>query len=122
MKEKTALISKRFSPFIKNPAGPRGSELILPAKAGGVVLQHAPGRKHYIERVTRAPNIYEEVSLIKNYGAEVLAITLMEEGLSEEEISDLLDQLSDELKIEVFNPMLGEFDRPTERIKRLIKT
>jgi|TARA_Y100000310_G_scaffold187846_1_gene187831 uncharacterized NAD-dependent epimerase/dehydratase family protein len=107
---------------LRNPAGPCGSELILSANAQGVILQHAPGRKHFLELATRSPNIYEEVSLIKNYGAEVLAITLMEEGLSEEETSDLLDQLSDELKIEVFNPMLGEFDRLTEIIKRFIKT
>ena len=105
---------------LRNPAGPCGSELILSANTGGVVLQHAPGRKHFIELATRSPNIYEEVSLIKNYGAEVLAITLMEEGLSEKEMSDIQNQLSNELKIDVFTPMSGELNGLTERIKNFI--
>jgi uncharacterized NAD-dependent epimerase/dehydratase family protein len=55
---------------LRNPSGPCGAELILSGGARGVILQHAPGRKH------------SEVALIGMYGARVLGIALNHEGLA----------------------------------------
>jgi|TARA_Y100000031_G_scaffold133208_1_gene154886 uncharacterized NAD-dependent epimerase/dehydratase family protein len=108
---------------LRNPAGPCGSELILSANAKGVILQHAPGREHFLElknEAGRIPDIRTEVSLIRNYGAEILAITLNEEGLSKQAISILQKELSDEMAIPVINPIVDGLDSITEVIKNFI--
>ena len=67
-----------------NPSGPCGAEMILSAKARGVVLQHSPIRTAYqgLEALPGSPDIDREVELIRLYGAEILGIVINESGIS----------------------------------------
>lgn len=75
---------------LRNPSGPCGAELVLSAGAGGVVLQHAPGRLYFdgFEALRlRIPPVEEEVELLERYyGAHVLGIALNGSGLAEREL------------------------------------
>lgn len=94
-----------------NPTGPCGSEFILSGQVKGVVLQHAPGRENYEDTDIRIPPIQKEVALIKLLGAEVIAITLNEHGVSEERLLDYKASLEKNLNIPVILPLSKEIDR-----------
>ena len=71
---------------LRNPAGPAGSELICSAKTSGVILQHAPVRRHFedLEELDcQIPPLSEEIQLIHLLGSEVWGISLYTRGLEE---------------------------------------
>lgn len=88
-----------------NPTGPCGSEFILSGNVKGVVLQHVPGRKHYEDTHVPLSPIEKEIQLIRLLGAEVLAVTLNGEGLSETELIQSQEYLSQQLGIPVIRPL-----------------
>lgn len=93
---------------LRNPTGPCGSEILLSANAKGVVLQHAPGRDYYegTEHFEyQIPDVESEVELIKLYGSEVLAITLSEEHINEEDIQAYQKALSSRVNIPIIRPL-----------------
>lgn len=90
---------------LRNPNGPCGSEFLLSGDARGVVLQHAPGRRYYDSTETPIPPIETEVALIAAYGSRVLAITLNEEDISEEDISAYQRATEATLGIPVVRPL-----------------
>ena len=93
---------------LRNPSGPCGSELILGAAAKEVILQHAPGREMFMdmeELGCRIPPIGDEIRLIELLGAEVLALTLNEEGLSPQALEDTRVRLAEELPVPVLLPL-----------------
>jgi uncharacterized NAD-dependent epimerase/dehydratase family protein len=93
---------------LRNPSGPCGSEIIVSANVNGVILQHAPFRKHYedLEHLNcLLPEVKDEIELIRMYGAQTLAVTLNGEGGTREELSDYRQELAQRLQLPVVSPL-----------------
>ena len=88
-----------------NPSGPCGSEFLLSGNAKGVILQHAPGRKCYIDTPKPMDPIEKHIALIELYGAKVLALTLNGEELTEGELINQQVKLNKELQLPVVRPL-----------------
>ena len=106
--------SKHFNPdviFLEgqssllNPSGPCGSEFLLSGNAKGVILQHAPGRKCYMDTPKPMDPIEKHIALIELYGAKVLGLTLNGEGLTESELLNQQIKLNKDLQIPVIRPL-----------------
>lgn len=91
---------------LRNPSGPCGSEILLSGEVKGVVLVHAPTRKHYEDTLKPMATIDSEIELMKYYGAEVLAIALNEEEAEPEFLAQQQKELEDRLKIPVVRPLI----------------
>jgi uncharacterized NAD-dependent epimerase/dehydratase family protein len=105
---------------LRNPSGPCGAEFILAGGARGVVLQHAPAREFFedLEGVgCRIPAVAEDIELIRLFGAEVLAITLNEEGLAGDAAEVARRKLEAELGTPVFLPLREDLGRLVELIR-----
>jgi len=64
---------------LRNPSGPCGIEIILSGGARGVILQHAPGRRHYKDIGARdwpLADPRDDAALVRLCGARVLAAAL----------------------------------------------
>jgi uncharacterized NAD-dependent epimerase/dehydratase family protein len=108
---------------LRNPSGPCGSELMLAGGAKGVILQHAPSRHHFDELEEldcRIPPIEEEIALIRLLGAEVLAVTLNEEGMTPEEAESSRPNLAEALGIPVVLPLGGDLSELVTVVKNYI--
>lgn len=94
---------------LRNPSGPCGAEILLSGNVKGVILQHEPARKLFADLEDlgcRIPPVKNEIDLIKNYGAETLAVTLSEEGSDEHEMVAAQKQLAQELSLPVIRPLI----------------
>ena len=92
---------------LRNPSGPCGAEHLLSAGSKYVILQHCPSRKYFkgdTEQNYKIPDIKEEVELIKFYGAEVIAITLNSEGLAQDEMEKIKNEIHEKTKLPVVYP------------------
>jgi len=110
---------------LRNPSGPCGSELILAGGAKGVILQHAPARRHFDEFEEldcRIPPIEEEIELIRLLGADVLAVALNQEGMTPEEAGYARSSLAHELGIPVVLPLGGDLSELVTTIRNHIGT
>ncbi len=107
---------------ISHPAYVCGSRAILAAsQPDGVVLQHAPGRRyrHYQEEKIKwpMPELDEEMELIKKFsGADVIAITLNTEDLTEEETEEYIMRYEEKYGLPVADA-LGDIDKIAEKIE-----
>jgi uncharacterized NAD-dependent epimerase/dehydratase family protein len=93
---------------LRNPSGPCGSEFLLSGNAKGVILQHAPVRKHFIDYEEFGcvmPSVESEIELIEMYGAKTLAVTLSEEGLDDQSMQQYQHELAVCLQIPVIRPL-----------------
>ena len=93
---------------LRNPSGPCGSEIIVSANVDGVILQHAPFRKHFDELEDLGcllPEVKEEIELIRMYGAPVLAVTLNGEGRTAKELAEYRRNLTQQLNLPVVCPL-----------------
>ena len=93
---------------LRNPSGPAGSELILSGAAHGVILQHAPGRRHYedFEAIEcEIPPVQDEVALVRQLGSEVWAVTLFTKGLTANQVSGAQAELRAALGLPVVPPL-----------------
>ena len=109
---------------LRNPSGPCGAEFILSGDINHIVLQHAPGRTYYDddERIgVPLPPIESEIELIRMYGAEVLAVTLSEEGLSEIEMLHFKKELEIKTNIPVIRPLKEGVENLIPLIEHLIE-
>jgi len=110
---------------LRNFSGPCGSELLLSGNLDGVVLQHAPARKHYIDFETRRlviPALKSEVDLIGMYGKKVLAIALNTLGLTLPEAKKWQQIYVDELHLPVALPIEEGIESILPVIEGLIKS
>ncbi len=99
---------------LRNPSGPCGAEFILSADAKAVVLQHAPGRLYFEGTEAyhyRIPPIESEIALIRAYGAEVLAVAINEENLSDEAAESWRAETEARLGIPVIRPLKEGVER-----------
>jgi len=93
---------------LRNFSGPCGSELLLSGNLDGVVLQHAPARKYYIDFESKGlviPPLKSEVELIEIYGKQVLAIAMNTMGLTLPEAKKWQKIYEDELQLPVALPL-----------------
>lgn len=91
-----------------NPSGPCGSEYLVSANAKKVILQHSPVREYFKgwEKLNlKIPPIEKTIELIKNYDAEVVAITLNTAGMDEAAISQANAEYTYRLGIPVLDPL-----------------
>jgi uncharacterized NAD-dependent epimerase/dehydratase family protein len=98
---------------LRNPSGPCGSEFILSGDIKHVVLQHAPGRTYFDDDEKLGiplPSIESEIELIRMYGAEVIAVTLSEEGLNEIDMQHFKRELEIKTNIPVIRPLKEGLD------------
>jgi len=105
---------------LRNPSGPCGSELILAGGAKGVILQHAPERPFFDELEElgyRIPSIEEEIDLIRLLGAEVLGVTLNEEGMTPRGAEEARARLVEELGIPVVLPLRDDLEELVEIVR-----
>ena len=108
---------------LRNPSGPCGAEFILSADAKAVVLQHAPGRLYFEgteEYQYRIPPIESEIALIRAYGAEVLAITVNEENLSDEAAENWRAETEAKLGTPVIRPLKEGVERLLPVVKEYL--
>ena len=80
---------------LRNPSGPCGAELILSTGAHGVVMQHPPGRRTFLDNGLGSPipSVESEIALVEHYGVPVLAVALNTENLTLEEARAERDRL-----------------------------
>lgn len=93
---------------LRNPYGPCGSELICSAGALGVILQHAPGRRLYIdmeETGLEVPPIAGDLEIVRLLGSEVWAVTLNDQGIEPGDRETVRAGLEEELGIPVVYPL-----------------
>jgi uncharacterized NAD-dependent epimerase/dehydratase family protein len=118
-----ALIFLEGQSGLRNPSGPCGSELILSGGARSVVLQHAPARRFHdgTEDVGCAIRpLSEEVELVRLLGAEVRAVTLNAEGLSDAQAETTRAQLESELRLPVVLPLRDGVGRVVDTLAGLV--
>jgi uncharacterized NAD-dependent epimerase/dehydratase family protein len=109
---------------LRNPSGPCGTELIVAAGARGVVLQHAPARRHFDgaeEFDARIPPVEDEIDLIAHYGARVLAVALNGEGMEEAELRAERDRLAASTGLPVAMPLLDRGEPLLDAVVRFAK-
>jgi uncharacterized NAD-dependent epimerase/dehydratase family protein len=108
---------------LRNPSGPCGSELILAGGADRVILQHAPGRACYeINNVQRPiPPVAEEIELIRLLGADVLAVTLNDRDLTDDEAETARAKLAAELPVPVIRPLVDKLSGLVELVRRHVR-
>jgi uncharacterized NAD-dependent epimerase/dehydratase family protein len=107
-KTRPELILLEGQSALRNPSGPCGSELLLSGGAGGVVLQHAPGRIYYEgfeDLELRLPALADEISLIRSFGVRTLGVTLNGQGIAPEALRIEQRRLQDALGIPVVRPL-----------------
>jgi len=94
---------------LRNPSGPCGAELILSGRAAGVVLQHAPARKHFDgfeELGLEIPPLSGEIEVVRLYGSRVIGIALNHAGLEESALADARAAIALETGLPVVAPLL----------------
>jgi uncharacterized NAD-dependent epimerase/dehydratase family protein len=106
---------------LRNPSGPAGSEIILSGNARGIILQYAPARTYYEGSRITIPSIESEIALIRMYGAEVVAITLSEEGMDDEHAQSAQVELSQRTGLPVFRPLAANPQRDMAAVAALLK-
>ncbi len=95
---------------LRYPAMPCGAEMMLSANAKAVVLQVAPTRRYY--KVgdgfrCELPNIAAEIELIRQYGSQVICLTLNDERMTAEQALNLQQDLEQAFGIPVVQPLLS---------------
>jgi len=108
---------------LRNPSGPCGSEMLISGNAKSVILVHAPKRKHFdhVEAWGNIPPIETEIALIRQYGAEVLAVALNTEDCTPEEALQFQNELSAGLNLPVMLPLEQGVDKIIPLIQNLLQ-
>ncbi len=92
---------------LRNPSGPCGAEFLVSGRARQVVLVHAPKRTYYDHNPDwgRIPPVETEISLIRGYGSEVIALALNTEACSDAEAFAFREEYQNRLGIPVLLPL-----------------
>jgi uncharacterized NAD-dependent epimerase/dehydratase family protein len=106
---------------LRNPSGPAGSEIILSGNARGIILQYAPTRSYYEGTRIPLPSIESEIALIRMYGAEVLAVTISEEGLDDEQAQAVQAALAQRTGLPVFRPLAANTQKDSAAVAVVLR-
>jgi uncharacterized NAD-dependent epimerase/dehydratase family protein len=108
---------------LRNPSGPCGSEMLVSGNAKNVILVHAPKRKYFdhVEAWGPIPTLASEVALIRQYGAEVMAIALNTEDCTKAEAIAFQQAFSTDLQLPVLLPLEQGVDAIVQVIQSLLK-
>lgn len=109
---------------LRNPSGPAGAEWIVSADADAVVLQHNPARKQYKDMEfypAYLPELKDEITLIKIYGAPTVAVTINSAKMSEQEARAAAEKYATELGIPAVLPIEDGVDSLIPLFETLIK-
>lgn len=99
---------------LRNPSGPCGTEFIISGDTKGVILQHRPGRVIYDDNSdwnVPLPSIESEIQLYEMFGAQVLALTLNEADMTEEQMQVYQKEKEASLGMPVIRPLKEGMDR-----------
>ena len=118
--EKPDLIFIEGQSSLRNPAGPCGLEFIFSGNVKNIVLQHAPGRKYYEDTEVEIPPVESEVKLYNNLDVNVLAVSLNENHMPEEDLQIYQRELELKLHIPVIRPLTEGVSRLENVLKRLV--
>lgn len=122
--EKPDIIFIEGQSSLRNPSGPAGSEWIVSAEAKAVILQHSPIRKQYKDMEfypAYLPSLKDEVSLIKMYGADTIAITINTAKMTTEEARKYAVSYEQELNIPAILPLEDGLEALLPAFEKLIK-
>ena len=104
---------------LRNPSGPCGAELMISGGARGVILQHAPARKHFDDQEhlgNEIPSLTSEIALIRMYGSEVLAISLNHEHLDAASRDAHKNRIEKETGLVAFYPLIDGCERAMDAV------
>ncbi|GCC53579.1 DUF1611 domain-containing protein [Chryseotalea sanaruensis] len=121
--EKPDIIFIEGQSSLRNPSGPAGSEWIVSAEAKAVILQHSPIRKQYKDMEfypAYLPSLKDEVSLIKMYGADTIAITINTAKMATEEARKYATSYEQELNIPAILPLEDGLEALLPAFEKLI--
>ena len=93
----------------------------LSAAVAGVVLQHAPDRRHFTdlgEAECEIPPLSEEIELVRLLGAEVWAVTLNAEGLDARAAEAVRLRTARELGLPVALPLTGGLEEVAATVEK----
>ena len=125
VQEKPELILIEGQSSLKNPSGPGGSEFLLSGNAKGVILQVSPERIYfegYEDLKILLPSARNEIKLINQYGAEVIAITVSHGNkLKREELRNIMIVMERELEIPVVAPLIDGVEELYRPIKEYME-
>ncbi len=122
--ESPELILLEGQSSLRNPSGPGGSEFLLSGNAKAVILQIAPERIYfegYEDLKLVLPTARDEIKLINQYGAEVIAVTVSNTQLKPTELRNIMIMLEKELDIPVVAPLVDGVDELYRPIKEYMK-
>ncbi len=122
--EKPDIIFIEGQSSLRNPSGPAGSEWIVSAEAKAVILQHSPIRKQYKDMEfypAYLPSLKDEVSLIKMYGADTIAITINTAKMTTEEARKYAVSYEQELNIPAILPLEDGLEALLPAFEKMIK-
>ena len=105
---------------LRNPSGPCGAELMLSAAAHGVILQHPPGRRTFLDNdlAMPIPDVEDEIALIRHYGVPVWAVTVNTEGLSLQAARAYRDSLQARVQLPVLLPLEDGLQEVVDAIQK----
>lgn len=108
---------------LRNPSGPCGSEFLVSGNARHVVLVHAPKRVYYDHDPAwgRIPPVETEITLIRAYGSEVIALALNTEDCSDAEALAFQQQFAEQLQLPVLLPLQQGVDTVVPIIQSLVQ-
>ncbi len=110
---------------LRNPSGPGGSEFLLSGNAKGVILQIAPEREFfegYDDLKAYLPSVREEIELIRQYGSEVIALTVFNQTTKPDQIEAKARKLEEELHIPTVIPLKDGVDELYSTIHEFVNS
>ncbi len=123
--ESPELILLEGQSSLRNPSGPGGSEFLLSGNAKGVILQVSPERIYfegYEDLKILLPSTRDEIKLINQYGAEVIAVTVTNsDKLQRDELRNIMIVMERELEIPVVAPLIDGVEELYRPIKEYIE-
>jgi uncharacterized NAD-dependent epimerase/dehydratase family protein len=92
---------------LRNPSGPCGSEMLISGNAKYVILLYAPKREFYDDEphLGKIPTVESEIELIRNFGSEVIALSLNTTDCTLQEATDYQKLYQQKLGIPVLLPL-----------------
>ena len=106
---------------LSNPSGPCGSELVLSADARHLVMQYAPGRRHFVGLAgpVPLPPLEQELAILDLWGCRLLAISINGEGCEEQELKREKEQLRRRYQVPVADPVVDGASLIADQIQAL---